>query len=282
MHFTTTFDFRSAAGQNANDAEDDFRLVGDPKPVFIKQHLDKGDPAITLSADQNPKEIQSLLWCARYRYDEERLEFFPPSRFGEASRNKVPWKNLKLPAEKNQGKRLNPSTIWGTRAEITALFSDESVLRAATGKDAKLDWFRDDTEVRVFMDLAYKVIPLPEPLDASKEDFKAEDRPLTLPCDHLHDVHELQRELVEGRDGDNVLKRYRYAVHRAPYFLTQQLHAMQLRFLEAVHRELVNLDQDSKENMSIPALLEPLPPQPAAEQVLEVEDVEPQLGADDL
>ena len=94
---------------------------------------------------------------------------------------------------------------------------------------------------------------------------------MTLPCDHLEDVHELQRELVEGRDGDNVLKRYRYAVSRAPYFLTQQLHAMQLRFLEAVHRELVNLDQDSKENMSIPALLEPLPPPPAAEQVLEVE-----------
>ena len=132
------------------------------------------------------------------------------------------------------------------------------------------------------MDVAYKVIPLPKPLDPSKPDFKAEDRPLIMPCDHLTDVHELQRELVEGRDGDNVLKRYRYAVNRAPYFLTQQLHAMQLRFLEAVHRELVNLDEDSKRNMSIPALLEPLPPPPAAEQVLEVEDVEPQLGADDL
>ena len=65
-------------------------------------------------------------------------------------------------------------------------------------------------------------------------------------------------------------------------FLTQQLHTMQLRFLEAVHRELVNLDEDSKRNMSIPALLEPLPPPPAAEHVLEVDDVEPQLGADDL
>ena len=36
VHFTTTFDFKSAAVQSANDADDDFRLGGDPKPVFIK------------------------------------------------------------------------------------------------------------------------------------------------------------------------------------------------------------------------------------------------------
>ena len=79
-----------------------------------------------------------------------------------------------------------------------------------------MDLFHNDTEIRIFMDLASKVILLPAPLNENKV---INDRlPLTETLDHLRDANELKKTMPEGRLG-NVLRRYKFAVQRVPYTL---------------------------------------------------------------
>ena len=78
-------------------------MAGRRKPVFIRQPLNKANP---------PLELAKLASCARFRYDTDRVGFFPPARFQAAKESNVERKNLRLPKEKNRGVPLSPSTIW--------------------------------------------------------------------------------------------------------------------------------------------------------------------------
>ena len=128
-------------------------MAGHRKPVFIRQPLNKANP---------PLEVAKLASCARFRYDTDRVRFFPPARLKAARESNVERKNLRLPKEKNRGALLGSSIIWGTKKELAALLSDEGLLRLSTSKDATMDLFRNDTEIRIFMDLAAKVLKEPK------------------------------------------------------------------------------------------------------------------------
>ena len=106
--------------------------------------------------------------------------------------------------------------------------------------NAPLHLFQEDTEVRIFMDLAINVIPMPSPLRSGQVKVTA-DYALTEPLNHLKDAAELQ-EKIDGGFVEGVLVKYRTAMSHAAYVGTQQLHVLQLRFLQALRTEL---DKDS-------------------------------------
>ena len=78
---------------------------------------------------------------------------------------------------------------------------------------------------------------------------------------------------------ENVYRKYRNAIQRAAYVATQQLHVLQLRFLQSLAREL---DEDSNENMSVSAFLN-LPESQPVQQITCVDsDDEVPLSTGDL
>ena len=255
----------------------DAGLHGLRKPVFVLQKPNKANPPLDGQITQ----------IARWRYDIDRLEFFPPARFRNAEKQKVPRKNLRLPTrtytnphEKQSGVThlLSPSSIWGTRHEIAALFSDKQLLQKATSKGTRdLSLFYDGSELRIFMDLASKVIPQPDPLSADT-DLPADQAMRVLAVDHLKDSQRLPEYREQGKLR-MLFDKYEFAIKRAAYVATQQLHLLQLRFLKTLAKAL---DEDSNQNMSISALLTP-PEEPSTPEQSDKDDIEELLDeADDL
>ena len=157
------------------------------------------------------------------------------------------------------------------------LFKDKLRFEDALKRGASLDLFKDDTEVRIFMDLAMDVLPMPSPVRAGQVKVTA-DYALTDPLNHLKDALEL-REKIDGGFVEGVLGKYRTAMARAAYVVTQQLHVLQLRMLEALKSEL---DKDSNKNKSVSALLDPSESQTVQEIVHVGSDDEVPLEAGDL
>ena len=225
---------------------------------------------------------------ARWRYDTDRLEFFPPARVRNAEQVKVPRRDLRLPRHKylnphepQRGEQfLEPSSIWGTKQEIAALFSDKHVLQNATAKKVKLGdlpLFYNGSELRVFMDLASKVIPQPAPLKADTELDESQSMRVLL-LDHLKGAERLP-EYKEQEKLRPLFDKYEHAVERAAYVATQQLHLLQLKFLKTLAKAL---EQDSNQNMSISALLTPPEEPPTPEQSEQDDDEELLEAAGDL
>ena len=127
------------------------------------------------------------------------------------------------------------------------------------------------------MDLAIEVLPMPSPLDPAKVK-EVRERPLTEPLNHLKDAEELKEKIAAGV-WESVFYKYHTAMVRAPYLAVQQLHVLQLRFLQALK---IALDKDSNKNMSASALLKP-PESQIVPQITHVDsDDEVPLGTDDL
>ena len=271
--------------EEAIEGKDDYRqasirskdggLHGDRKPFFVRQPSGKANPPLP----------EQLAVAARYRYDQAQVEFFPPARFEDAKRLNIPRRDLRLPKMKftnpflkGQKKEftLNPSSIWGTRTELSQLFENRQKFEDARKRGASLNFFKDETEVRIFMDLAMDVLPTPSPVRPGHVSAASEFA-LAAPLNHLTDAYEMP-EKIEGNYVEGVLAKYEKAVARAAYVATQQLHMLQLRMLEALRNELV---KDANEGKSVSALLEP--PAPPVQEIVDVaSDTEVPLEADDL
>ena len=163
-------------------------------------------------------------------------------------------------------KRPESSTIFGSKEEITDLFKDQAALNNAKSSktedgqvQARLDDFREGTEVRAYMDLLQLVFPFPA--RPSYEEFDAKDARLADKLDHHADAINLEVHLRKGPGNvhfaEQLAEKYLKAPGNSAYYTTAILHKMQYNFINVLAKAM---NDDTQASVS--ALLAPVPIEP--------------------